>query len=300
MDIKQLRYFVAVARRKNITVAANEMFISQQGLSMAISRLEKELSCRLFIRNAGGMNLTKEGEYLLSRAEKLLFQFDEMEAYFVGPSRNSTIVRVASAFGGLPEFFGNVLDAFRDAHPEFHVDIEESNDVEADKAVEDGNAEVGFGVAPFNQQKLVSLPVYSSPHCLLVHSSHPLAKLERVSLRMLEDTPIMIMNTHSKTNVNFVNYCTTNNISLNIKYLAGEVIAIHRLVAMNSGIGISVQSVADSIPIPDVVAIPFEEPELTWKLCLIKRVDAILPFSAEVFCNFVSDYVKKINEDGNQ
>lgn len=104
MDIKQLRYFIAVYQNGSIAKAANKVYISQQGLSMALLRLESELSCRLLERTPNGMMLTQEGEYLLPKAEKLVEEFDELEEYFKKPVPHRTTIKVACALGAIPEF----------------------------------------------------------------------------------------------------------------------------------------------------------------------------------------------------
>jgi DNA-binding transcriptional LysR family regulator len=82
MDIKQMRYFVEICKCKSFSMAADKLFISQQGLSMAILRLEAELNCKLFKRTARGLTLTEHGEFLLPKAKDILRMFDLCEEHF--------------------------------------------------------------------------------------------------------------------------------------------------------------------------------------------------------------------------
>lgn len=287
MDIKQLRYFIAVAHNGSISGTASKIFISQQGLSMALLRLETDLSCQLLERTPEGMVLTEEGAYLLPRAEKLVAQFDELEDYFKGPNKHRAAVRVGCAFGAIPEYLADILFNFECKHPHYCVEVDECSDLDCDTAVENRKVELGFGIAPLNENLFNSRAVFSSPFCLLVNKNHPLAEHKSVSVEILRSTPVMIMNTRSKTNVIITQSCLARGFQPKTRYLAAEVIAIHRMVAANMGVGISVVSVAESLAHPDVVAIPFEEPDLIWQLHLFKRKDAVLSPGAKAFEQFV-------------
>lgn len=72
MNLKQLRYFLAVAEEKQITAAAKRLFIAQPPLSYQLKQLEKELDVQLFVRTAHGIELTDAGHELQSYAEKIV------------------------------------------------------------------------------------------------------------------------------------------------------------------------------------------------------------------------------------
>ena len=77
MDIKQLRYFVEVARREHISDAALELNIAQSAISRQITQLEKELGVTLFKRSGRNIILTVEGRQLLSQATQILELMDK-------------------------------------------------------------------------------------------------------------------------------------------------------------------------------------------------------------------------------
>jgi putative ABC transport system ATP-binding protein len=82
MTLQQLKYLVTVAECKNITEAAEKLFISQPSLSAAIHNLEKEMGVTAFVRSNKGVSVTREGEELLSFARNLLEQADIMKDRF--------------------------------------------------------------------------------------------------------------------------------------------------------------------------------------------------------------------------
>src|SRR4051812_49134326 len=79
MDIKQLRYFIAIAEEKNITAAANVLHMSQPPLSMQLKQLEEELGVKLFERNGKSMELTDKGNVLYNRALSLVNSVEEIK-----------------------------------------------------------------------------------------------------------------------------------------------------------------------------------------------------------------------------
>lgn len=79
MDIKQLRYFIAIAEEKNITAAANRLHMSQPPLSIQLKQLEQELGVKLFERSGKSMELTDKGNVLYKRAMHLVNSVEEMK-----------------------------------------------------------------------------------------------------------------------------------------------------------------------------------------------------------------------------
>jgi DNA-binding transcriptional LysR family regulator len=294
MDIKQLRYFLAVYQNGSIAKAANKVYISQQGLSMALLRLESELSCRLLERTPNGMVLTPEGEYLLPRAEKLVEEFDEIEEYFSKPVSHRPAVKVACALGAIPEWLAALLSSFRRSHPQYNVIVDEVSDTECDSLIETQKADLGFGLSPLNETLFDYTPVFSSPFCLLVNKCNALADLSSVSVDVLRPLSIMVMNERSKTNRILCQCCGSRGFQPEIRYSAAEVISIHRMVASNvDAVGITVLSVAKDLAHPDVVAIPFEEPEMVWELNVFKLKHLSLSPGARALEAYISHRLAK-------
>ncbi len=83
MEIRQLSYFLAIARCGSFTSAANTLFVAQPALSVQINKLEGELGCALFDRGARGVRLTPAGEELLERAEPIIASIEPSATLFV-------------------------------------------------------------------------------------------------------------------------------------------------------------------------------------------------------------------------
>ena len=83
MDIKQMKYFLEICKHGSISHAAESLFISQQGLSSAVRRLESELHCDLFYRKSNSLVLTDQGKFFLEQASSIVSEFDKLQNHFL-------------------------------------------------------------------------------------------------------------------------------------------------------------------------------------------------------------------------
>lgn len=128
MDLKQLRYFVAVAEQGSVSAAARQLFMSQPPLSTQIRQLEEELSCRLFNRDGRRFILTDAGKLLYERTQGLLAMADSMEKelrdFREGACGTLRLGAVSSVCGvDLSEWLG----AFWKDYPAVRIEISEQN-----------------------------------------------------------------------------------------------------------------------------------------------------------------------------
>ncbi len=271
MDIRQLRHFIQVYDCGSFAAAAKENFISPQGISMSVLRLEEELRCRLFLRTPGGLELTEEGRYLLPRARHIADKMDELERHYRTGTGGRLPVRVASAFGSMPEVGGGLFQGFEASCPRYAVLADEFSDVDCDSAVRQGRYEIGFGVSPFDEDIFESWPLVTVDSCLLVRRDHPLAARQSVTAEVLRDLPVMAMSDKFKSTQNLRRVCTARGFEPELTFAASEASAILRMVAQGLGAGITIRSVAEAFHDPEVTAVPFEEPELAWSIHMFKR-----------------------------
>ena len=135
MEIRQLKYFVEICRCKSFSQAAELCYISSQGMSMSIMRLEKELGCKLFNRSARGVVLTPQAEFLLPKAKKILSIMDECDSYFCSQPTSDVVIPVAFSHGTIEEFAGDVISEFSANYPDCKIMVRECADMECDEAV---------------------------------------------------------------------------------------------------------------------------------------------------------------------
>jgi DNA-binding transcriptional LysR family regulator len=145
MELRHLRYFVAVAEEKNFTRAAERLHIAQPPLSRQIQQLEEELGVVLVEKGARPLRLTEAGEFFLAHARPLLDQVLDLKTMTqrVGKlERTLSVGFVASTlYGHLPA----MVRRYRERYPEVEVTLHEMTTVEQLKALKEGRIDVGFG-----------------------------------------------------------------------------------------------------------------------------------------------------------
>lgn len=146
MDLRQLRYFVAVARERNFTRAAEQLNIAQPPLSRQIQLLEEELGVVLITRKSRPVKLTDAGRLLYEQALQVLGRVDQMKdaTRRVGMNRNRvlSIGFVASTlYGGLPV----LVRKLRQNAPELDIQLLEMLSIQQIAALKEGRIDIGFG-----------------------------------------------------------------------------------------------------------------------------------------------------------
>ncbi|SAK51305.1 transcriptional regulator CatR [Caballeronia fortuita] len=170
MELRHLRYFVAVAEERNFTRAAERLHIAQPPLSRQIQQLEETLGVQLFERNSRPLKLTETGKFFYSHAVQLLAQTAELESMTrrVGNIERSLSVGFVGStlYGMLPK----IIRRFRDENATVELSLHEMSTMDQIRALKDGRIDVGFGrirhedanirrVILREEQMIVALPV---------------------------------------------------------------------------------------------------------------------------------------------
>ncbi|MBA2962337.1 MULTISPECIES: LysR family transcriptional regulator [Ramlibacter] len=147
LSVRQLRAFVAIARLHSFTRAAEQLHITQPGLSAMVRDLEEQLDCRLFERTTRTVGLTSHGEAFLPVASRVLADLDTAAASL---GHLSSLERRRLAVGATPVIASSILPAacaeFATAHPGVRVDVHDLDRAQIHAHVQDGRLDAGFGV----------------------------------------------------------------------------------------------------------------------------------------------------------
>lgn len=201
MTLQQLKYLVTVAECKNITVAAEKLFISQPSLSAAIHNLENEMGVTAFVRSNKGVSVTREGEELLSFARNLLEQADIMKDRFCNDKSRTPKFSVSC------QHYSFAVNAFVDVVNKYDANIysfilRETQTGEIIDDVANGRSELGILylfeqnedvlTKLFKKNDLVFEEIFkASPH-VFISKNHPLANNEIITLEELKPYPYLV------------------------------------------------------------------------------------------------------------
>lgn len=283
MEIRQLKYFVEICRYRNFTRAADACFISAQGISMAILRLEKELGRQLFLRDTQGVTLTPSAEFLLPRAQKILELDQECETYFATGATHQNVLPVVFAPGSIEEFAGALITGFQSEHPGIQIEVLEHCDLDCEKFVLDGRAELGFSCGPISASQLESTLLAVSPHALIVHKDHPLARKNSVCAEDVRGLPLVMLRDTTRTCSVIRNGCRAAGFEPVVDTFVDNILTVYDLARIRKVVGVSTMALAARLHRPDLRAIPFTDPVFQWSLHFIRHRRTTLSPNAKLF-----------------
>ena len=193
MDLRHLRYFVAIAEERSISRAAERLWVAQPGLSSQIRRLEDELGVTLFTRHTRGVDLTDAGERFLERARIALAAADD--ALAVGRDLEAGIVggvRLGLASEAPAAVTPGLLAGFAREHPNVEVTVVTSYSGALMRDLRDGRLDALIVPSAFESAELQSLRIASAPWAALVAPGHRLATPGPISVDALRGESVVV------------------------------------------------------------------------------------------------------------
>jgi DNA-binding transcriptional LysR family regulator len=188
-DLRQLRYFVAVAEERNLTRAAGRLHIAQQSLSQQIRTLEAQLGVTLFERSTRGVELTAVGAVLLREARPVLAQAERaVEAVRRAARGEQGELRVGFLSTVANYFMPPVVRAFRERHPAVTLHTEDVPIAALVAGLRDGTLDAGLSRPPLVDD-LATEVVLREPVAAVLPEGHPLADRAELTLADLADEP---------------------------------------------------------------------------------------------------------------
>lgn len=184
VDLRKLRYFVAVAEELHFGRAAESLHIAQPVLSRQIRALEDELKARLFLRDKRGTALTPAGVQLLVDARPLLANADALRRRVGRAARGADRFTVGFMPGLIVSAAIRVLAA---RHPALTVDVVRTGWYDQTDVIHDGRVDVSFVRLPVDQRGLQLRPLLTEPRVVVLPVDHRLARRPSISVADLAD-----------------------------------------------------------------------------------------------------------------
>jgi len=269
MRIEHLYYLVDIANSKSITLSAEHLFISQQGLSQAIQKLETDLDVSLFSRCRQGVSLTDAGNLAVEKAKEVILKYEEllraMEPY--SATKRSTSTEKLSI--GVAPFISNnvlpeVLDLFQKKHPAVSIHIEEQKPADIVEQLNAGCVDIGLVVLPdyycydqIHTSNVIFEKVYDNELLACVAKSSPLAKKTMLSIAEIKKQPIVVYNIEHYLKI--LTHMFNDLSQLNIVAKANSRDIYTNAIIHNRAIGISPLSDFKLFHEKSIVAIPIKD-----------------------------------------
>jgi DNA-binding transcriptional LysR family regulator len=200
MELKQLRYFITLARELNFSRAAQRLNISQPPLSRQIQQLENELGLRLFVRDKRSVHLTDAGRALLDDAQSLVDRAARFkDTASLAAQGKAGIVRIGIGMG-LGEHVQAAVNEHSKHFPSVALELHDIFSTRQNHALRERMIDVGFMRPPVDEG-LVSESIVKEHFEVVMCRKHPLAGAKSVRLADLANEPLLIHDRSFSTNL---------------------------------------------------------------------------------------------------
>lgn len=230
MDIRVLKYFLAVAREENITRAAELLHITQPTLSRQLAKLEDDFGIQLFLRGKNGITLTDEGLLLRRRAEELVELADKTERELAAHEEMITgEITIGSGELEVVQLFPEIFRSFKEKHPNVTFDLYTGNADQIKQRLDNGLTDIGILLEPVEIEKYDFIR-FNVPErwVVVMRADDPLAKKDNITIKELVDLPLIFVKRQSIRNeleswfrehIDKLNIVATSNMSTNASIL---------------------------------------------------------------------------------
>lgn len=283
MTLQQLKYVVTTAECGNITEAAEKLFISQPSLTAALHSIENELGITAFTRSNKGVELTRDGEALLSYSRQLLEQLDVMTEHFRGERSQKPHFSVSC------QHYSFAVNAFVDVIRKYNADaysftLRETQTYEIIDDVSVGRSEIGIlYLSEHNESVLSKLiqkndlvfeEIYCAEPHVFIFRDHPLSEKEIITVEDLKPYPYLVFEQGKHNSFYFAEEF------LSMLELPKNIMVRDRATLFNLLIGLDGFTVSSGIIDPklngeNIIARPLEA-DCKMRIGIIKKKNSVL------------------------
>lgn len=298
MELRHLRYFVAVAEELHFNRAAERLHIAQPPLSQQIKQLEIELGVELFHRRTKRqVQLTEAGQVLLQAIYPILAQLDQAVCDTQRAGRGET-GRLAIGFTSsvVYDVLPAILYRFRQHFPQVDLVLQELTTTQQEEALQNQRLEVGFCHLPLKDASLVSETILEEPLVVVLPATHPLATEPILSVGSLADESFILFPRHLGPGLydQIVTFCKQANFSPKVMQEAIQMQTIIGLISAEMGVAL-VPASLQNLQRSGVVYKPLQEATPQVETAVVWRSDS----SSSVLREFLQVVRAYVNERRN-
>ncbi|MCR8631108.1 LysR family transcriptional regulator [Paenibacillus radicis (ex Xue et al. 2023)] len=298
MELRQLQYFVKVAKKEHVTQAAEELHVAQSAVSRQIHQLEEELGVALFVQKGRNLQLTSVGKLFLSRIDEILLELERAVTEvreFLDPEAGE--IRI-----GFPHSLGiyllpTVVASFRRTHPNVKFRLRQGTYNSLIRDLVKGEIDLAF-ISPFPEKH-----EHVSGHLLLeeelyaiVPQGHILADNGTIRLEQLRDDSFVMFSEEYSLRSIVLEACEKAGFVPQIGFEGEETDTIRGLVAAGMGVSLLPEMALTEISQLQPAKVRVIEPQVTRSIGLIQRTGDKLPLVAEGFQSFLLHFFQETEE----
>jgi LysR family transcriptional regulator, transcription activator of glutamate synthase operon len=298
VELRQIQYFIEVAKREHVTDAATHLHIAQSAVSRQIFNLESELGVDLFIREGRNVKLTPIGRVFLQHVEEAVTILDnarrEVKEY-LDPGHGTIRIGFPSSLATYT--MPTAISAFRDRYPKVKFQLKQGAYYDLIDRVSKGEIDMALlGPVPMKEKKVKGSILFSENLVALLPVSHQLANATSLKLSQLrEDGFIMFPRGYILREI-LVDACQQQGFQPTVVFEGEDIDAIRGLVSAGLGVtAIPEITLIDGLP-RATVKVPIIDPSVTRTVgIIIPRERQLLP-TQNLFYHFLIDFFTRLDK----
>jgi len=282
MELRHLRYFLAVAEELHVGRAAQRLHIAQPPLSRQIHDLEREIGVRLFRRQGRRIALTEAGQIFLQGVQRTLDQLGE-SIHLARRADQGDIGQMTIGFvsAAAMRIVPNMLREFRALHPDVTVQVRSMTSRDQIAALQRRDLTLGVVRLPVTDPALASQVILRESLLAILPDTHPLAQQEQIPLQALSQESFILYPRAEGPVIydTIVSYCRQAGFSPIVVQEASEGLIMNGLVASGIGVALRIGELRDvaSLQGSGIVMKPISDAIPPWEMALIWRKDDTSP-----------------------
>jgi DNA-binding transcriptional LysR family regulator len=262
VELRHLRYFLAVAEQLHFRRAAKSLETSQPSLSLQIRTLEAELGVRLFERTKRSVRLTAAGKLYEAEVRRILADLEAANQRALEAARGTRgELTLATSIATLMSYFPRIVRRFRATYPDVTLRMHMIHAVELVDALVARRVQLGFVQVPPNAERLLSEPLWEHRFVVALPADHPAAGHKAVNLRALSGERLIAYARTSSASIaaEVDALCTEQHFVPGAVEEVAETTTVFGLVACGNGIAIMPAHVQSVAP-PGILFKPLDPP----------------------------------------
>lgn len=194
MTLTELRYIVMLAKTQHFGKAAEQCYVSQPTLSIAVKKLEEELNTAIFERSKSTVRLTDVGEKIVRQAKTVLQQTEVIkELALENKDQLNSPLKVGAIHTIGPYLFPDLVHTMRQLAPQMPLYIEENFTAKLREKLIEGVLDAIVIALPFNEPDVVTMPLYDEDFLMLLNSDHEWCDKQEIKAADLADTELLLL-----------------------------------------------------------------------------------------------------------
>ena len=237
MNLRDLKYLVALAEHRHFGRAADACFVSQPTLSTQIRKLEETLKVTLIERTQRQVILTPVGEAVVAQAQRVLHDVDDLVR--IADEHRDPLggdVRVGIIPTVAPYLLPRILPIVRREFPKVSIKLTEAQTRVVMRMLSDGDLDAAIVALPVTEEHVVQTKLYTEPFYLAVGKQHPKAARKTVSLDDLANEQVLLLEDGHCLRDQALEICNSHDAVENTNFRATSLETLRQMVAANIGV----------------------------------------------------------------